>query len=552
MLKKLTRTQEARIDKLLNGMSLEEKIGQTLCPVAWNFGETPTNDNIGKIIDQARRRIDKHHVGSFFEAHGTAALAGKVEKALRDHGRIPTIINADMEHGAGCRFSDKVIFPLAMACGAADSVTLVEQMAEATAVESRAAGVHWTLGPVVDLCLNYNNSMIYGRSFGCRPEHVERMSRAFIRVCQKHGRLAASAKHFPGDGCDEREPHMCTSIIALDRKAYMDTYGRVWKAVIDEGTMCIMTGRIGLPFIDPARDWRGPAPATLSKAIQLDFLRGELGFQGLIISDAVTMTGFAAHVPFADRAWRNIEAGTDVNLFSNVETDAAAMLEAVRKGKMSEERIEFAARKMLDLKTRVGLFDGLTVADPSPATVAEYRSAAAEIARRSVAIVRDGTGILPLKLAKGAKVLTITMAHVTGLRHGVKDDLVVVDEELRRRGFVVDHLVNEGGETVRKVMHDYAAIFVNVNIPPRYGSNKLAPPASGILWDSFWPDHPRVVFTSFTDPFKLHEMPSIPNWVVTFSNTADSQRAAVAVWLGETKARGRLPVSLPGYFEAEV
>ena len=93
---------------------------------------------------------------------------------------------------------------------------------------------------------------------------------------------------------------------------------------------------------------------------------------------------------------------------------------------------------------------------------------------------------------------------------------------------------------------------MNVNIPPRYGSNKFAPPVSNVLWDSFWPDHPRVVFTSFTDPFKLHEMPSVPNWVLTFCNTADSQRAAVEVWLGETEARGRLPVSLPGYFEAEV
>ena len=552
MLKKLTRQQNDRIDKLLNGMSLQEKIGQTLCPVAWNFGETPTEKNIGQIIDKAKRLIDRYHVGSFFEAHGTAVLSRKLEKALLHHGRTPTIINADMEYGAGCRFSDRVHFPFTMACGAADSVKLVEKMAEATAIESRAGGVHWTLGPVVDLCLNPNNSMIYCRSFGSRPAHVERMGRAFIRACQKNGYMAATAKHFPGDGCDEREPHMCTSVISLDRKGYMDTYGRVWKAMIDEGTMCIMTGHIGLPFVDPARDWRGPTPATLSKAIQLDFLRDELGFQGLIISDAVIMTGFAAHVPYADRAWRNIEAGPDVNLFSNVETDAVAMLEAVRQGRMSEERIEFAARRMLELKTRVGLFDGLTVKDPPAATVKEYRRVSAEIARRSVKIVRDGTGILPLKLEKGAKVLTISMTHVTGLRHGGHDDLVVVDEELRRRGFVVDHLINQGGDDVRKIMGDYAAIFVNVNIPPRYGSNKLAPPASGVLWDSFWPDHPRVVFTSFTDPFKLHEMPCVPNWVLTFCNTADSQRAAVAVWLGEEKARGKLPVSLPGYFEAEV
>jgi len=101
MLKKLTRQQNDRIDTLLNGMTIQEKIGQTLCPVAWNFGETPTSENIGQIIDKAKRMIDRYHVGSFFEAHGTAALSKKLEKALRHHGRVPTIINADMEYGAG-------------------------------------------------------------------------------------------------------------------------------------------------------------------------------------------------------------------------------------------------------------------------------------------------------------------------------------------------------------------------------------------------------------------------------------------------------------------
>jgi len=313
-----------------------------------------------------------------------------------------------------------------------------------------------------------------------------------------------------------------------------------------------MVGHIALPFIDPAVSYLGPPPATLSRKIQLDFLRGELGFEGLIVCDAATMIGFASHAAPRDRAWRSIESGTDVHLFSNVEVDFPNMLAAVRDGRLSEERLEFAARKVLELKTRVRLFDDVKMAAPGAADIARFKRAATEVADRSLVVLRDEHGTLPLKLKKGAKVLTITCRLTEGARHGIVDDLPTVDRELRARGFKVSHLFNPWAPDHMDRYDRYDAIFVNFNFPPKYGYNRLSPPASNPLWEAFWVGRKNVVFTYFGNPFLVRETPSVPSMVLTFCNTPYAQEAAVRLWLGEKKPRGKLPVSLPGFYEAQV
>jgi beta-N-acetylhexosaminidase len=557
MLKQLLPKQLKHIDHLLNTMTLEEKIGQTLCPDAWRFGVVANGKTVGGFIDEAIRKIESYHLGCFFLPYGASAAFKKFEKIIQKHARIPLIVNADLETGAGCRITDRTSFPWTMAGGAANSVELIQTMGEATRVEGRACGVHWTLGPLVDLCLNHNNPMVFGRSFGCKPEHVARLSSAFIRAVQTDGQMAATAKHFPGDGYDDREPHMCTSILSMTRRQWMNSYGVTWKSAIDAGVMSIMTAHIGLPFVDPGDTYAGPPPATLSRK-QIDFLREELHFQGLIIIDAMRMIGFASHAAPADRAWRAVAAGNDVVLFSRPAIDFPNMIRAVRKGWLSEDRVEQAARRVLELKTRVGLFDNLTVKDPSPQTVLRYKAAAEEIARRSICIVRNEKKdektdkVLPLSLKKGSRVLTITNAFVTGVRHNAGEDLSVVDRELRRRGLLVDHRVNAEIVELQKILHKYEVIFMNFNVPPRYGTTRLQFPAANALWDCVWAGHPRVVFTSFGNPFAIYELPYAPNMVLTFSNTDSSQAAAVKVWLGEEKAMGKCPVELPGYLQCQV
>ncbi len=534
MLAPLTAAQKRHVDTLMSSLSLEEMIGQTLCPVAWHFGTDLTTENVDAVIQTARNHIEQFKVGGIFTAFGYADPFKQFAAAMDGAGTIPTVLVGDMEHGAGCRIYDRISFPMAMACGAANRADWVREMGVATAYESRECGIGWTLGPLVDLCMNRGNPMTFSRTFGSKPDHVARMSAAFIQGVQDNNLMAASAKHFPGDGYEEREPHLCTPVIDLSREEWFDTYGVTWKSAIDAGVMAVMTGHIGLEFVDPGTDWRGAPPEHIRKNQQLEILRGELGFDGCIVCDAVTMIGFASWVPPEDRAWRCIESGTDCLLFSTPENDVPQMLRAVKEGKLSEERVAFAARKVLELKARIGLFDTPAQALSVSAGQREtWKQLAVEVAEHSITTVRDAEQTLPVQLEPGAKVLTITLAFVSGVRHDAKLELPVVDSELRARGFEVDHMVNPNYVQVSDCIDRYDAVFVNLCIPPRYGSTHLVPPVCNAFWDGRLMHRDKIVYTAFGDPFKLYEMPWASNMVLAFDTGVYAQASAVKVWLGE-------------------
>ncbi len=550
MLSPIPEETQHRIDTLLDKMSIEEKIGQTLCPVAWDFHEEASDD----LIERTRKRIEEYHIGCMFIANGSEENTRKLKKMLKGMPGVPVIECADMENGAGARVPGKLEFPSAMATGAANDEDLLEQVAEITALQGRALGTHWTLAPVTDMCRNIDNPMTFERTYGSSPEHVSRMTRAFIHGIQKDGLMAATAKHFPGDSCEQREPHICAPVNLQTKEEWMDTYGKVWKEVIECGVMSIMIGHIALPCIDSTRDYRGCVPATLSKKIQIDFLRHELGFKGVTISDASSMLGFSAYASVRDRCWQNIATGCDVHLFSYPEIDFPGMLKAVERGELTEQRCTEAARRVLELKARVGLFDDLDIEDPPAEVVNRYTELGDAIAEKSICMVRNEGEILPLELEEKDKVLTISLAHTEGLRHGQAPEVPCVDEELENRGFNVDHFVNPGCFKVKELIenNEYKVIFINLVVPPRYGTTKMYGDMVQTLWNGFWSLHPRVVFSSFGDPFKLYEIPYAPNWLMAFSHSEFSQRAMVKVWLGEIKAQGQCPVTLPGFFAAEV
>lgn len=642
MYNRLSPENRSRVDAIFAGLSVEERIGQTFNVHAKKMSP----DEIVKLYEECP-------FGAVFYAYRRADETAAISEALQSAASIPVIGSADLVNGAGSRIEGCTLFPWQMAVGATDSEECAENMGKATAVEGRAAGIHWTFGPIVDLSINIGNSMMHTRSFGDDPSHVTRISRAFIRGVQAaggstaqdaaaqgaavhhdapHGAAArgpvpggmvATAKHFPGDGIDDRDSHICTSINSLEEKEWMRVFAPIWKGAFDEGVGCVMSGHIALPWIDPATDFLGPRPATLSSKIQIDLLRDRLGFDGVVISDAIPMIGFSAFAPYHVRVPANIESGSDMILWPDPKGDIAIMKRALESGILSEARLSAAAKNVLALKLALGLFDSGASLTPDAAAGAEPRGAtdhasakatgagtaattagtppadgaavtsgaqadhggqakpadgargaggatrgtatgaavkpdsalfqewADEIGRRSVCVVRNEKNLLPLSLQTGAKVLTVSCAFDEDTRGFVKE-LSVVDEELRARGFTVEHLLNPGNDVLNARCREFDAIFMNVHVMPRYGTTRMFGQIASIFWNSFWHDHDNVVFTSFGDPYKLYEMPYVPNFVLTFSNTPSSQRAAVATWLGEIEPAGTLPVSLPGYFEREV
>ncbi|MBD3322189.1 MAG: hypothetical protein GF350_13910, partial [Chitinivibrionales bacterium] len=540
MLKPISGERTKELEKILDNMSLEDKIGQVLCP--W-IEKIPVPDLIAMI--------EKYHLGNVYNGAETAERFLEVKKAFDDFGKthpIPIMQCSDLELGAGARIQQNATsLPWPMAWGALDSEEVCYECGVATAKEGRMHGHHWNLAPVVDLSMNHMNPMCYARPFGENPKRVAALTRAFIRGMQEHG-MAATAKHFPGDGVDAREPHVATSVHSLALDEWYETYGYVYQQVIEEGVLTIMTAHMAFPAVDPGTNGAlGMWPATLSKKITTDFLKGELGFDGVVVTDAIRMIGYSAHYPINERVARSVAAGADIVLGGRDE-DYPWLMECVDRGIVDEDRLTDACRRILNVKERIGLFDGSMEQTVTSEDSVQFNKLPVRIAENCMHIVRND-GKIPVKLEKGDKVLCVDIQFLGTLREFVQS-LPVVREELEKRGFEVDYKTTPfHGDKIREIMHDYKAVFVNFNVPPRYGSTRMVSELVESFWRAWWTEHPQAVFTSFCNPYTLWELPQLPNYINVFSNHPANQAAAVKLWLGELDAKGKTPVGLEGMFE---
>jgi beta-N-acetylhexosaminidase len=537
MLTPLTPDQQRWVDTTLAKLSLPECAGQLLCASHPRFSPADWLDLLRKAP-----------LGSITVRGTSSAALRQQMQALQEAAAVPLLVAADLEHGANA-LSDGTEFPWLMAAGAANDVELMTMMGRATAAEARYAGIHWTFAPVIDLNYNFNNPITNIRALSDQPERVIRLATAFVQGLQAEGRLAATAKHFPGDGLDDRDQHLATTVNSLPFEQWQATYGRVWRAIIEAGVMAIMPGHISLPDYQGFADEPEAAPpATLSPKLLIDLLRGELGYTGLLISDASAMIGLTSRLASQERAVQSIKAGLDVYLFPDTLADFARLIQAVAQGRLAEERVREAARRVLEMKARLNLHRDPFGPEPSPADKSAFQHAAQSIADKSITILRRD-GRPPLRLAPGSRVLTVTIGQLSPFNKFMPQlDLTAFDDELRRRGYQVEHLLNPEDDLLLAKAAEYDTVFLNLMALPYMVLGTIRNLVGHLgYWDwrSFFVDHPQVLVTSFGNPYVLYEMPHLPNLLVAYGNSDVSQRAALKVWLGEIEAQGQCPVSLP-------
>jgi beta-N-acetylhexosaminidase len=537
MLIPLTTEQQQWVDTTLNTMTLPQCVGQLLCPTSPRFTTDDWLDLMKKVP-----------IGTLTARGTSSADLRERMHTLQDQSAVPLLVAADLEHGA-VALTDGTEFPWMMAAGAANDVELMQIMGQATAAEARYAGMHWTFSPVIDLNCNFNNPITNVRAMSDEPERVSRLATAMIKGLQAGSVLAATAKHFPGDGMDDRDQHLATTINNLPFAQWQETYGRVWRAAIEAGVMCVMPGHISLPDYQGFADRPADAPpATLSSQLLIDLLRNELGFAGLIISDASGMIGLTTRVPSAERAVECIKAGCDVYLFPETVQDYGYLLQAVKDGRLPEARVWDAARRVLALKARLNIHRDPFGPKPSEADKRSYQQGAQAMADKSITVLRSD-GRLPLDLQPGSRVLTVTVGAVSQFsRFRPQPELEAFDEKLRQRGFQVAHLLNPGDDELLTKAAEADVVFLNLLMLPYMvmGSiHNLVGHLGYWRWRSLFIDHPQVYYTSFGNPYILHEMPHLPNLVAAYGDSEVSQRAAVKVWLGEIEAQGDCPVRLP-------
>lgn len=241
----------------------------------------------------------------FFGENATKEMIAEYTDIVNKYAKLPVIVAGDVENGPGCTIKGETYFPRPMAWGACDDEELIERAGRVTGEIVRKNGVHWTFAPIVDINFNKDNPVTNVRAVSDKPEQVVKIAGAYVKGMQKNGMLMAACKHFPGDGMDDRNQHFCTTVNSLSKEEWMNSYGYVYKKMFELDTASVMVGHIALPWLNDETDpVLGEKPGTLSYKIITELLKGELGFKGCVVSDAMSMEGSGTIKIFRLPIWR--------------------------------------------------------------------------------------------------------------------------------------------------------------------------------------------------------------------------------------------------------
>ncbi len=522
-------------------LPLDELIGQLMC----------VNISANTTPEQFEEYCKIRKPGGIFALRRTGDEMKTFLEIANRYSPIPVIAASDIERGPGMGLLGERMLPDCMAWGACNDTELLKKAGEETAKICRKNGVHWTFAPVVDLNINPNNPESNIRSISDEPSRVIAMAGAHMEGMQEQGYMVTACKHFPGQGMDDRNSHFVTVDNPLSKRKWLSTYGAIYKEMIRRGTPAIMTGHITLPAFQPADEGPlGPLPATLSKALTTDLLKGKLGFKGCVVSDAMGMIGASSHCPIDEMIVRFFNVGGDMYLFPRI-IDYDFLKKAAEDGTVSMERLRDAAARVMYLKDRARLFEDqekvlAEIEDNVP--IAETSQ---KIADKSIKVVWDKDGIIPAKLSKGSKVLLVNAMEDFFHKAPAGNEFEPLKQVFTDAGYEVTELFVPSYAKIKEERDKYDLILVNLRFSSRDthgGSLRIAWDNIDAFWHTYIFQHPNVVLTSFGDPYKIREFPYVKTYINAFSATEDSQRAVAKVILGQITPQGKNPVNFPPYF----
>ena len=538
------------VEKTLRSMTLEEKAGQLLLPYvpAGGFRSLESEE-----FEALRRSIVEQHLGGYHVRRGDPAGVAVLINDLQAAARIPLLITADLEGGLGYVMPGATRLPLGLAIGATGSEAHAAAAGRITAIEGRAMGIGMQFYPVVDVQNNPRNPIINIRSFGEDPDRVSALAVAYLRGVQENGMLA-TAKHFPGHGDVDTDSHLVLPTLDVDRKRLDAIELPPFRAAIDAGVAGVMSAHIYLPQFETEKN----LPATLSKNLLTTLLRDDLRFRGLVISDALDMGGITTMFDEKEAVLRTLEAGADIVLFPlNNTTALTAIRDAVKDGRITEDRLDASVRRVLEAKARLGLDRYRRTDIGSLSRILgskQHRAVARQITEEAITLVRDERGVLPLRPSPDLRVLHVAVVdNRVGWREGPVG--VVSAEEMLKRFprainvHVDDQTTANELEMIRRTadLVDAVVLSVFIRVGAFKGSIDLSAPQTALI-RALAKNGKPFVLTLHGSPFLLQSIPELPAYVLTYDTHPDAERGAVRAITGEIPFRGHLPVSLPGMY----
>ncbi|HEX3685158.1 MAG TPA: glycoside hydrolase family 3 N-terminal domain-containing protein [Bryobacteraceae bacterium] len=537
---------------LLRSLSLHDRIAQLI--VVRGYGDYPPTDNAEyrKFVHWIR----DDRVGGFIVAGrirgGNVISAQPFEMAafinhMQRLARTPLLVASDFERGASMRVADTARFPYLMAFGAAHDLAATKELGAATAREARALGVTWIFAPDADVNNNPDNPIINVRSYGEDPQQVAAGVSAFIEGAHsaRGDSVLVTAKHFPGHGDTATDSHLQMARLDQSKERIESVELAPFRAAIEHRVDAIMTAHMAVPAFDAA-----DVPATISQNVLTGLLRQELGFKGIIVTDAMEMQGLASLYSQGEAAVRAVEAGADVLLMpTDPDVCIRALTQAVERKRISLQRIDASASKILAAKRSVGLFRTRLVALDSISDDLEEQKLgglAQSVAERAVTLVKDDKHLFPMAAGDGACLIII------GERQFSQRGETLLDELHRRtpnltayvvNPYVPDNVLSFIAIEASHCKQIYVAAFVTV--AANRGSVALEGGLNTFMNTIVHSSVP-VALIALGNPYLLRDFPDVSAYLATFSTASTSETAAARAMLGEIPITGRMPVSIPG------
>ncbi|HAY33419.1 MAG TPA: beta-N-acetylglucosaminidase, partial [Bacteroidetes bacterium] len=530
----------------LASLSLREKIAQMI--ISYSDGYLPSESSA-----EFRRMSDlitSEKIGGFIFFKGNSVEEAKLINKLQSLTETPLLMSADFERGTKMRLDDGSLFPSNMALGAANNPDLAYEMGMQIAKECRAIGIHQNYAPVLDINNNPDNPIINVRSYGEDPNIVSRLGLSFIRGMQEAG-VIATAKHFPGHGDTDIDSHSDLPVLNFTRSRLDNLEFIPFKNAVDSGVMSVMIAHLSLPTVDDENF----LPASLSAKLIDGILIKEIGFKGLVVTDALNMKGIVKHFSTEEVALKCVNAGVDLILMPQGETKTINAIEnAVLNGSISEDRINQSVKKILDAKSWLKLNEN-KFSDPNDvSSVVNSETAkliSQKIADESVTLVKNNGDILPFKNASEKTCLVISLNN----GNETANSNYFAEKFESNNSFKESYFYDLSGDigNSSEILSD--AADADVIIIPIYAKVKIMTGTVGLpssqlsLINSLAASGKNVIVISFGNPYLIRGFPEVSSYLCAYADAETSINSVINTMNGIIKFKGKLPVSISSEFK---
>ncbi|OQA68569.1 MAG: putative lipoprotein YbbD precursor [Ignavibacteria bacterium ADurb.Bin266] len=537
----LSEEDELWVNKTLESMTLYDKCAQIFMPAV--FGKTL--DQQSKEFQFALEMVKIHGIGGVVISTGDVEETASMIAELQKNSKIPLLVSADFENGIGMRMKASNTFPHNMALGSTYNPDFAYETGKATAIEALMLGVNINLAPVADVNSNPENPVINLRSFSEDKDVVTEFCLSFVEGSLEGG-VVPIAKHFPGHGNTKTDSHIDMPVIKGSKEILMENELKPFISLIENKVPAIMTGHLNVPAFESDNK----IPASLSYNIITKLLKEQLGFKGLIMTDALDMKAVTNYYSNSEACVMAFKAGNDILLMPpSIRDGITSIYDAVKSGKISEERLNESVKKILTLKRWLKLDTKNYKQEtdlPKRIRLEEHYHLSKIIAENSITIVKADKELLPIDSSKYLKMFIVDITN----RKNIKDSHFsqIVHESFS----VYSHisLTSESNSSDYKLALDIAKDSDFIIVPAyfyiRSGVNgKTVSDVQFNFFRDFLALGKKVLIISFESPYLLSNFPDADNYICAFSDSKASQRAVLNVLNGTLVAKGKLPVSIP-------